>query len=1120
MSQPTTGVDTEGFYDSDDFDIDDISDHLYEWAINTREFKAFTNWDDKGKTRLLSIDGPLGYRETMREWAAGCLMAASTGKTARPVYVASYFDDYTAKNAVNIAPLVKGLIESIVQEQPDLQDHWGHKNDEKRPQDVDSLSQILHNMTQDQRFVSTYFIVNDVEAIIAHRDSGLLFEPGIDPLKPLVRTRKLTELQRLINKSLKNSQNVKWLLSSCFMPREMTREIELHILKDGQQHLKLDLPNDPNGQWSGLTRKYGSLKIRESCERLQYNLSVSEQEELESQLELPTCYFRAIDIALAVASHRSSKERFVSSLKYLLSSKSSIYGIVQKSFSLLGDLYPDEKDMIFAIINAVFSAARPVPLGDLAAMTAWPYEEAILPSYIKLHLPVLLQIRDDGVWVKHVNILAPGFGKYLPLFACSCLSATFRLLNCDYSEPGDWKKNYSNYNPRIGLATIIWIDFLAELNCGDTDSFYLAKQLLTGRHSLIAWLRELNNRALMADAFRAITQFNNKMDGQVPDKSVGDIMKELATFTSWFLHRSPSEEFQNNLREELLVAEDLPLLRQMLLPGMFPMLRNAPLIQGTSDPCLHLLIRTSSVQGICFSPDGGTFATASDDGYVRVWNTRTGNMLYLLQAFHGPALGVVIHGVLAAFDRRSIKHSETSITDLSFSHDGSWIAAGLTNGTIALWVWPMSSGGWKDGYKVGEAPFKPAYLLGKHDGVILSVSFTSGGERNLLASTSADGTMRIWDMQKVRRMMAAGQPPDVELFPNADAKIRLVAISQNGRMVASATYGGDVSLWDIETGLRRCSEKNVIDKPVFMKFSPNNKLLVARSSNGTAIVWAVAVAKHTMTIEPRFTLKHDLALGASTVQAPGVRFDPQGKLLAMGSENNKVHVFDVSNAEPKTGCGHVTKSPSYTFGGGNGHVRGVAFSPDSKLLASCGQDRQGDVKEGSVKIWELGSSSRVLRSSTRVLRPLHRLTSQKQFCADEPCPDYVDVEFTATGDKIISVDAGGRAAIWTPPNETGGQYQYHVVNRIMRTKLIRSIRIDPRFPSYLLTEYGAQKWQFSGEQSGREDAALLSKWLPLDIDMERGRILWKGDRIRCSVLMVGSREHGRGRMGKWTRFGV
>ncbi|MFB4278951.1 AAA family ATPase [Nonomuraea sp. MTCD27] len=295
-----------------------------------------------------------------------------------------------------------------------------------------------------------------------------------------------------------------------------------------------------------------------------------------------------------------------------------------------------------------------------------------------------------------------------------------------------------------------------------------------------------------------------------------------------------------------------------------------------SRPIPSAAIELGPVTALSFSPDGALLATGTSDGSVRLWNTADGKTAEPALAGKGSAITAIVFsgGVLTAAREdgdlllwtvrngqaetasRRVISSPDAATSVAVSADGTVLAAATKTG-VRLWdvasgrrlrewrtqatalAFSPDSGGLAAGVgddRVlvldvrGPAHTSTRLAFTGHGAEVLAVAFSPDGRT--LASTSADGTIRLWDVAAQRLV---GAP----LTGHTDA-VTSVAFSPDGRILASASADRTVRLWDVKAQRQIAMPlTGFTDRVTSVVFGPAGTSVLAVGVDGTVRSWTL-----------------------------------------------------------------------------------------------------------------------------------------------------------------------------------------------------------------------------------------------------------------------------------------
>jgi len=252
----------------------------------------------------------------------------------------------------------------------------------------------------------------------------------------------------------------------------------------------------------------------------------------------------------------------------------------------------------------------------------------------------------------------------------------------------------------------------------------------------------------------------------------------------------------------------------------------------------------SAVGTIALSPNGKTVASGSEDGAVRLWDVATGKVI---AKWTGHSVGVL-----------SICWSQDGRQVLSGSGDGDVRVRDVESGETSLHIEPTnpehedmhqsvcpvvyspdetmiaSGGSGKDAKKIkiwNAQTLELVATLEEPDGPVWCLAWTKDGKTLISGSAFPGGCIRKWNTTTWKQSA---------VLTEHYSAIRGIAISPNGRILASASYDSTARLWNLENDQPIGSPLQHAGPVSCVSFSADGALL-ATDGGYNAYTWDVSV---------------------------------------------------------------------------------------------------------------------------------------------------------------------------------------------------------------------------------------------------------------------------------------
>lgn len=417
-----------------------------------------------------------------------------------------------------------------------------------------------------------------------------------------------------------------------------------------------------------------------------------------------------------------------------------------------------------------------------------------------------------------------------------------------------------------------------------------------------------------------------------------------------------------------------------------------------------------TIRSLAVDKGGNRIATGGDDGWIVLWDARSGRRLATL-----------------------LSHSQ-SVTELQFSQDNQRLvstgrsdnadAESAGNGGDDVELWDVSSGGLlysidHDRQRINGATFCPdarCAVTGTNDGTVhvwklepthsertaqyplrgavraLSIGQTRSGAVRLLAVSEQGSILlleRSGDAWNKKSLSGSGKedPKEASLsLANRDSLLEAATLSSDGTLVVVGSGSGNLRLLDADTGkllthITAYANKTPISS---LTLSQDGRLLVSAHVDGAVRVWA------------RFgqnQLSLRRVIGVEPAPGPAIAFHPSRKQIAIGGLDRLIHIVAAYDGEEIAQLvGHQDM------------VLSLAYSADGERLVSGSKDQ-------TTRVWDLATRKELL--SLRGHRPILSVG-----ISPDPKRPWV-----------LAANDDGAATIWSIPEEQRSPQQISAIVR-------------------------------------------------------------------------------------------
>ncbi|MGK7888097.1 MAG: protein kinase [Leptolyngbyaceae cyanobacterium] len=204
-----------------------------------------------------------------------------------------------------------------------------------------------------------------------------------------------------------------------------------------------------------------------------------------------------------------------------------------------------------------------------------------------------------------------------------------------------------------------------------------------------------------------------------------------------------------------------------------------------------------------------------------------------------------------------------------------------------------------------------SHTLTQHDAWVRSIALS--GDGRLLASGSGDKTVRLWSVQSGDLL---------HTLTGHSTWVRAIAISPDAQVVASGSNDKSIRLWDVYSGSPLSELQGHSDWVRTVAFMADGQTLLSAGQDKTIRLWDIPSGTEVQRLTGHQHWVVTLAI------------DPLGRYVASGSRDRTIRLWNLGTGQ----CFHCLK-------GHMGEVLSLAISPNGQRVISSSADQ-------TIRIWE------------------------------------------------------------------------------------------------------------------------------------------------------------------------